>query len=102
MKFRKFRNARRLTAVGAVLMLSGPFSHAGGLVAATTAATAFSVWSVGIVAVLATIYLLYEGVKCWTGRGDWVNDFGVACIKVAITGSVAGVLVPYLWGLFGL
>ncbi len=95
------RRRTTLAISGLALMLTGRSASAGGLAAATGAASAFSVWSLGIAAVLSVIYLLYEGMKCWTGRGDWINDFGSSCVKVAVTGAVV-VLAPYLWSMFTL
>ena len=84
---------------GAGLALATTGAYAGGLDSATTAATNFQTWFYAFCGIVAVCVLLYEGVKCWSGRGNWVTDFGLAVAGVAVVGSVI-VLGPWAWSLF--
>lgn len=88
---------RRIAAVLALMLVSS-VAMAGGLESGTQAANNFKIWFYSFVGIVAVIYLLYVGVQCFGSRGDWVHDFGGACIKVAAVGSVI-VLAPWLWSL---
>lgn len=91
------RLARLLT--GTFLATAMTAANAGGLDAATQAATNFQTWFYAFCGIVAVCVLLYEGVKCWSGRGNWVTDFGLAVAGVAVVGSVI-VLGPWAWNLF--
>ncbi|WP_233890067.1 hypothetical protein [Paraburkholderia flagellata] len=74
-------------------------AHASGLDSGTTAATTFKTFLYTFIGVVALCYLLYKGAMAFTDREHW-SDFAGACLKVAVVGSVVGVLGPYLWDLF--
>lgn len=82
-------------AVGAV----SSAAIAGGLQSGTQAANNFQVWEYGFIAVVAVCYLGYEGVMCFAHKGNWVQDFGAACAKVAVVGG-AGTLAVYLFNIW--
>jgi hypothetical protein len=43
--------------------------------------------------------LMWKGAECWADRAHW-SEFVTMCGKVAVVGSVVGVLAPYLWNMF--
>jgi hypothetical protein len=83
-----------------LLVAAADLAHAGGMSNANSGLTTFNTALFTCIGTLAITYLGYEGVKCWTDHGNWIRDFGGACIKVAVVGAVAGVLGPYLWNFF--
>jgi hypothetical protein len=89
-----------LSLLAAGLMLAADLAHAGGLSSAQSSLTSFNTVFFSLLGTAAVTYLGYEGVKCWMDHGNWIRDFGGACVKVAVVGSVAGVLGPYLWNFF--
>ncbi len=95
-----------LAALGKSVLIGGLLATAnaalaagGGLSKATQEANNFQVWEYGFIAVVATCYLGYEGVRCFTNKGSWLEDFGAACVKVAVVGG-AGTVAVYLFNIW--
>jgi len=72
---------------------------AGGLDSATQGATTFKIWLYSFLGIVGACVLMWKGAECWADRAHW-SEFGVLCGKVAVVGSVVGVLAPYLWNMF--
>lgn len=95
-----------LAALGKSMLIGGLLAAAnaalaagGGLNKATQEANNFQVWEYGFIAVVAVCYLGYEGVRCFTNKGSWLEEFGAACVKVVVVGGT-GVLAVYLFNIF--
>lgn len=71
----------------------------GGLDSATQGATTFKIWLYSFLGVCAACVLMWKGAECWADRAHW-SEFITMCGKVAVVGSVVGVLAPYLWNMF--
>ncbi|MGF6641605.1 hypothetical protein OKW39_008845 [Paraburkholderia sp. MM6662-R1] len=80
--------------MGSQLALAG-----GGLDSATQGATTFKIWLYSFLGVCAACVLMWKGAECWADRAHW-SEFVTMCGKVAVVGSVVGVLAPYLWNMF--
>jgi drug/metabolite transporter (DMT)-like permease len=99
------RTTRKLVAEHRGLLVASAFivvssdALASGLDSGTTAATTFKTFLYTFIGIVALCYLLYKGTMSFTDREHW-SDFAAACLKVAVVGSVVGVLGPYLWDLF--
>ena len=74
-------------------------SAGGGLDSATQGATTFKTWLYAFLGVVAACVLMWKGAECWADRAHW-SEFVTMCGKVAVVGSVVGVLAPYLWNMF--
>ncbi|REE06538.1 hypothetical protein B0G71_8216 [Paraburkholderia sp. BL27I4N3] len=95
----RFANRIRQTvAVGVVLGPQLAFAG-GGLDSATQGATTFKIWLYSFLGVCAACVLMWKGAECWADRAHW-SEFVTMCGKVAVVGSVVGVLAPYLWNMF--
>ncbi|SEF12925.1 hypothetical protein SAMN02787142_7947 [Burkholderia sp. WP9] len=81
-------------AIGPELAFAG-----GGLDSATQGATTFKIWLYSFLGVCAACVLMWKGAECWADRAHW-SEFITMCGKVAVVGSVVGVLAPYLWNMF--
>jgi drug/metabolite transporter (DMT)-like permease len=85
--------------VGTAAVCVSSVAFASGLDSGTSAATTFKTFLYTFIGIVALCYLLYKGAMAFTDREHW-SDFAGACLKVAVVGSVVGVLGPYLWALF--
>lgn len=88
---------RMTLALGSII---GPhLAFASGLDSATQGASTFKAWLYTILGILASCVMLWKGAECWADRAHW-SEFITLGGKVAVVGSVVGVLAPYLWNLF--
>ena len=96
MKLTKSLRTAALAVLAMVLL--APAAQAGGLQSASSAASSFSTWLYSFLAICAVVYMGWKGAEAMTDKGHW-SDFGWACGKVAVVGSVT-VLTPWLWSIF--
>ncbi|KVL70348.1 hypothetical protein [Burkholderia ubonensis] len=88
-------------AAGVVMSVAAHAAYAGGgLNAGTQAVSTFTTWFYSLAGVGAGAYLVWQGIQCWSHKGDWIHDFGGGIAKVAGVGS-ALVLAGWAFGLFG-
>lgn len=94
------RIAGHALVVSILCSIIGPHrAFAGGLDSATQGATTFKIWLYSFLGIVGACVLMWKGAECWADRAHW-SEFGVLCGKVAVVGSVVGVLAPYLWNMF--
>ncbi|WP_026229904.1 hypothetical protein [Trinickia symbiotica] len=91
-------SARIAGVLGAILGPQLAFAG-GGLDSATQGATTFKIWLYTFLGVCAACVLMWKGAECWADRAHW-SEFVSLAGKVAVVGSVVGVLAPYLWNMF--
>jgi hypothetical protein len=89
--------ARQMVALGIAIGPEVAFAG-GGLDSATQGATTFKIWLYAFLGVVAACVLMWKGAECWADRAHW-SEFVTMCGKVAVVGSVVGVLAPYLWNM---
>ncbi|OXJ06709.1 hypothetical protein [Burkholderia sp. HI2500] len=90
------RRCMRDTLLALVLSGVAVAAQAGGLDAGKQGLSTLQIWLYACAAIIATCYLIYSGVQCFEGGGNWVKEFGTSCVKVFFCGA-AVVLAGYLF-----
>ncbi|WP_410199473.1 hypothetical protein [Burkholderia cenocepacia] len=75
-------------------------AQAGGMDAGKQGLSTLQIWLYTCAGIVAACYLIYSGVQCFEGGGNWVKDFGTSCVKVFLCGA-AVVLAGYLFSAGG-
>ncbi|UKD18099.1 hypothetical protein L3V59_42245 (plasmid) [Burkholderia aenigmatica] len=94
------RRCMRDTLLALALTSVAVAAQAGGLDAGKQGLSTLQVWLYACAAIVATCYLIYSGVQCFEGGGNWVREFGTSCVKVFVVGG-AVVLAGYLFSAGG-
>lgn len=94
------RRLMRDTALALALTGVAVAAQAGGMDAGKQGLSTLQVWLYTCAAIVAACYLIYSGVQCFEGGGNWVKDFATSCIKVFFCGA-AVVLAGYLFSAGG-